>query len=120
MTKIKRIKDCKPSLLEEKEVLKLRNEFLKKEKKVIEIAGYSKALSDVTRSRIISLLLLFDSLCVCDIANVLEISIASSSAHLRKLKDQQLISSEKRGQTVFYELIQDSQFKNFCSQSFNF
>jgi DNA-binding transcriptional ArsR family regulator len=117
---MKKLKNCQPSLLEANEVSKLRKEFLKHEKQIIKITEYSKALSDTTRSKILSLLLLFESLCVCDIANILEISIASTSGHLRKLHDQQLITSQKRGQTVFYELIAGSGFKDFCIKSLNF
>ena len=54
--------------------------------------------------RLKMLLLLFEeqNLCVCDIADVLNMKISAISQHLRKLKDGGLIRSEKVGQTVFY------------------
>ena len=54
--------------------------------------------------RLKMLLLLFEeqNLCVCDIADVLNMKISPISQHLRKLKDGGLIRSEKVGQTVFY------------------
>lgn len=41
-------------------------------------------------------------LCVCDLADVLEMSIPAVSQHLRKLKDANIIKPTRQGQTIFY------------------
>jgi ArsR family transcriptional regulator, lead/cadmium/zinc/bismuth-responsive transcriptional repressor len=41
-------------------------------------------------------------LCVCDLADILEMSIPAVSQHLRKLKDANIIQPQRQGQTIFY------------------
>ena len=43
-------------------------------------------------------------LCVCDLSDILGMSISAISQHLRKLKDGKIIVSKKTGQTIFYSL----------------
>lgn len=49
-------------------------------------------------------LLVDEQLCVCDLADVLRMSISAVSQHLRKLKDGGIVNARKVGQTVFYTL----------------
>ena len=49
-------------------------------------------------------LLADEQLCVCDLADVLQMTISAVSQHLRKLKDGGVVSARKVGQTVFYTL----------------
>ena len=49
-------------------------------------------------------LLADEQLCVCDLADVLEMTISAVSQHLRKLKDGAVVAARKVGQTVFYTL----------------
>jgi DNA-binding transcriptional ArsR family regulator len=49
-------------------------------------------------------LLADEQLCVCDLADVLQMNISAVSQHLRKLKDGGVITARKVGQTVFYAL----------------
>jgi len=49
-------------------------------------------------------LLTNEQLCVCDLADVLRMSISAVSQHLRKLKDGGVVHARKVSQTVFYEL----------------
>ena len=46
-------------------------------------------------------------LCVCDISDVLTMSISAVSQHLRKLKDRKLIETEREAQTIFYSLTKE-------------
>ncbi len=43
-------------------------------------------------------------LCVCDLSDILGMTISAVSQHLRKLKDRKLIQSDKEAQTIFYSL----------------
>jgi len=46
-------------------------------------------------------------LCVCDISDILGMTISAVSQHLRKLKDRKLISTEREAQTIFYSLTKE-------------
>lgn len=47
-------------------------------------------------------------LCVCDLSDVLGMTMAAVSQHLRKLKDGGFVRTERVGQTIFYH-IQEAQ-----------
>ena len=49
-------------------------------------------------------LLADEQLCVCDLADVLQMTISAVSQHLRKLKDGGVVTARKVGQTVYYTL----------------
>ncbi|OXB10209.1 transcriptional regulator [Flavobacterium plurextorum] len=64
----------------------------------IELAGNN------VRLKILFLLYEEKRLCVCDISDILDMSISSISQHLRKLKDRKLIETKREAQTIFYSL----------------
>ena len=43
-------------------------------------------------------------LCVCDLSDILQMNISAISQHLRKMKDRNLIKTEREAQTIFYSL----------------
>ena len=45
-----------------------------------------------------------DELCPCDIADVLEMSVPAISQHIRKMKDVDLLTSRREGQTLYYSI----------------
>jgi ArsR family transcriptional regulator len=62
-----------------------------------------KALADENRLRILNLLT-HKELCVCEMENILSMTQSNVSRHLIKLKDAELIESEKQGQFVFHKV----------------
>jgi ArsR family transcriptional regulator, arsenate/arsenite/antimonite-responsive transcriptional repressor len=62
-----------------------------------------KALADENRLRILNLLN-HKELCVCEMENILGMTQSNVSRHLIKLKDAELIESEKQGQFVFHKV----------------
>ena len=62
-----------------------------------------KAISDENRLRILNLINQRE-LCVCEIESISEMTQSNVSRHLIKLKDAELIESEKNGQFVFYRM----------------
>ncbi len=56
------------------------------------------------RLQMLFLLAADEQLCVCDLADVLQMTISAVSQHLRKLKDGGMVTARKVGQTVFYTL----------------
>ena len=74
--------------------------------KVLEVAGLSelfKVLGDETRTKIIYLLS-EEELCVCDLAEILEMSLPAISHHLRLLKAMRLVKYRREGKQVYYTL----------------
>lgn len=61
-----------------------------------------------TRLKILYLVMAEDKICVCDLSDILGISISAISQQLRKLKESNLLRSEKIGQTIYYHINSDS------------
>ena len=70
-----------------------------------------KALADETRLKVAYALTIESSLCVCDVAAILQSSNATASHHLRYLKQRGLAKSERRGKLVFYSLRDEHVYK---------
>jgi DNA-binding transcriptional ArsR family regulator len=45
-----------------------------------------------------------NELCVCDLADILQMTIPAVSQHLRKLKDGNILQTRRNGQTIYYSL----------------
>jgi len=74
--------------------------------RLLEVAGLSelfKVLGDETRTKILYLLSI-QELCVCDLAELLELSLPAISHHLRLLKAMRLVKYRRDGKQVFYSL----------------
>lgn len=63
-----------------------------------------KALSDATRIKIAYALTIEEELCVCDVATIIDCSMATASHHLRLLKNIGLAKFRKEGKLVYYSL----------------
>lgn len=70
-----------------------------------------KLLSDQTRLRII-LLLSQKEFCVCQLCDILEEAQPKISKNLSKLRDLDLVSSERREKFIFYRLKDDHKTLN--------
>ncbi|MBR2907920.1 MAG: helix-turn-helix transcriptional regulator [Clostridia bacterium] len=70
------------------------------------LADLYKVFGDSTRIRI--LYALFEAeLCVCDIAELLSMSVSAISHQLRVLKQAKLVRYRRDGKTVYYSLADD-------------
>ena len=63
-----------------------------------------KALSDPIRLKIVYLLADVDSLCVCEIMASLQLSQSTTSRHLAYLKNSNLVTAERQGVWMHYQL----------------
>jgi len=70
------------------------------------VAAKLKALSDPTRLRVLSHVAAqgCDSVCACDLIDVLDISQPTISHHLKKLVDAGLLTREQRGKWAHYTI----------------
>jgi len=62
-----------------------------------------KAIAEETRLKIITYLTK-DTLCVCELVALLNMSQPSISQHLKRLKQEDLILEERRGKWVYYSM----------------
>lgn len=70
------------------------------------LADFYKIFGDGTRIRI--LFVLYDTeLCVCDIAELLGMTVSAISHQLRVLKQARLVKYRRAGKTVYYSLADD-------------
>ncbi len=81
-----------------KKKLQKADTSLSKLSQVLSLAG-----NDV-RLKILYLLEEENELCVCDLADILEMTIPAVSQHLRKLKDGNILQTRRNAQTIYYSL----------------
>ena len=72
----------------------------------LELVKIIKALADENRLRILNIIN-HKELCVCEMENILGMTQSNVSRHLIKLKEAELIVSEKQGQFVFHKVNPD-------------
>lgn len=73
----------------------------------VDISGVSqllKAIADENRAKITYALCQEEELCVCDISNIIGVTIANASHHLRTLNKQGILKFRKEGKMAFYSL----------------
>ncbi|WP_414620371.1 ArsR/SmtB family transcription factor [Calothrix sp. CCY 0018] len=62
------------------------------------------ALADKSRLKILHALSNGQELCVCDVASLLSVKVASASHHLRKLRDLKILKYRNDGKLAYYSL----------------
>ena len=87
-------------------ILKGIKDSLYEDETIIQLSQIFKALADPTRLKIIYVLS-ERSLCVCDIANLLDMTQSAISHHLRLLRNLRLVKFKKEGKMVIYSLDDD-------------
>ncbi len=88
------------------EIVRTVSEKLPDVELLYDVAELFKVFGDSTRVRI--LCALFESeMCVCDIAEVLDMTQSAISHQLRVLKQARLVKYRRDGKTVYYSLADD-------------
>ena len=72
--------------------------------KLKETAKLNKALSDITRLRIMALLSRRKKLCVCEIKEVIGLSQPTISSHLKILENVNLVKGFREGKWINYKM----------------
>ena len=102
MEELKDIELCESEHIHEENILTVEA-FLPNNNDLDELAKFYKAFGDLTRIKILSALAVKE-MCVCDIANLLDMTISAISHQLKTLKLHKLVKSRKQGKEVFYSL----------------
>ena len=107
------LEQCDYMHLHEKVIEQVQEE-MPEEEILYDLAELFKVFGDSTRIKI--LYVLFQSeMCVCDIAQLLNMSQSAISHQLRVLKQAQLVKYRREGKTVFYSLA-DAHVNNILNQ----
>jgi ArsR family transcriptional regulator, lead/cadmium/zinc/bismuth-responsive transcriptional repressor len=73
----------------------------------VDIAGVSKlfkVIGDENRAKIAYALCKEEELCVCDVANIIGATVATTSHHLRTLLKHSIVKFRKEGKMAFYSI----------------
>ena len=88
------------------DLVKKVEESMPVEEELFDLAELFKIFGDSTRIKI--LYVLFETeMCVCDIAQILNMTVSAISHQLRILKQARLVKFRKDGKSVFYSLADD-------------
>lgn len=97
---------CCDAMEVHEELLKIVDETMPEETELYDLAELFKVFGDSTRIRI--LFVLFEAeVCVCDLAQVLNMTQSAISHQLRILKQNKLVKSRREGKSIFYSLADD-------------
>lgn len=78
---------------------------LAEQKGLTTLADLLGIAGNIQRLKILYLLHAHKEMCVCDLAEVVELSDSAASQHLRKLKDKNIVKTRRKGQTIYYSLV---------------
>lgn len=96
---------CEIYCYDEEKVNRIQGDLQKVD--ISSVAKMLKAIADENRAKITYALCQEEELCVCDIANIIGITVANASHHLRTLHKQGLVKFRKEGKLAFYSLDDD-------------
>ena len=95
--------ECRDTTEVHQELLKIVEETMPDEVELYNLAELFKVFGDSTRIRI--LFVLFEAeVCVCDLAQALNMTQSAISHQLKILKQNKLVKSRREGKSVFYSL----------------
>lgn len=94
---------CVGPTLSKKNIAQL-NELMRFTPELDELASRLSIAGNPTRLRIFYLLAELKEVCVCDIGDILGVTISAVSQHLAKFKAQGLVKTRRDAQTLYYSL----------------
>ncbi|WP_174615722.1 ArsR/SmtB family transcription factor [Virgibacillus ihumii] len=107
---------CEVTCVHEEKVNRIRQQLA--EQPIDNVSSIYKLLADGNRLQIAYSLLMEEELCVCDLANIIGATTATTSHHLRQLHKSGIATFRKEGKLVYYSLM-DHHIKQLIAQAFN-
>ena len=95
-------KVCQVTIVYKEKVDTVKNKLIKKDLSSLIVLG--ECFSNSSRIKIFYALENFKEMCVCDLAEILNASVATTSHHLRFLKKHGMAKSRQDGKVVYYSL----------------
>lgn len=94
---------CIGPTLSQKEIERVSRVLRKNDDLSERIKLYS-LLSGETRFKLVKILSELKELCVCDMAEILDMSISAVSHQLRLLRKENVVTTRREAQTIYYSL----------------
>lgn len=101
---------CNVPCFDPEKVVAIQSTLAEEGERLPELADFYKLLGNTTRLKIL-LGLAEGELCVCDIAHVLNLSVAATSHQLKLLRDRGWLRKRDDGKMVYYRLHSDDLLK---------
>lgn len=96
------------------DIVKQVKDEMPDEESLYDLADFFKVFADSTRIKILYVLLCSE-MCVCDLAQILNMTQSAISHQLRTLKQMDLVRNRREGKTIFYSLA-DNHIKAILNQ----
>lgn len=100
-------KSCVRTLRDEQQIIRCKQLVLDDQSRLTDAAGRFAICGSPLRLSILRLLDVEEELCVCDLAEILEVSVAGASQQLRKLREAGAITSRRAGNTIYHRVSAD-------------
>lgn len=94
---------CNVTCFEQEKVARVKATLAGEEELLPQLTEFYKLLGNTTRLKIL-LALAQGELCVCDVAHVLELTVAATSHQLKLLRDRGWLSMRNDGKMVYYRV----------------
>jgi len=95
---------CIRALADENQISRCKNKIENVGSDLSDLAIIIGLIGNDTRLKILYLIQSENRLCVCDLSDILGMTVPAISQQLRKLKDRGIISSEREGTVIYYSL----------------
>jgi len=66
------------------------------------VSSLFNIMGNTTRLKIVYLINKEEKICVCDLSDIMNLSVSAISQQLKKIKDLNLLKRDKIGQTIYY------------------
>ena len=86
--------------------------------RLVALAAFMSAAGNETRLRMLHALWQAGELCVCDLADIFEITQPSVSRHLKILREKALVEARRDAQTIYYRVCTDNPFAKMLVRLF--
>lgn len=110
--------NCVRTEVDVEELASLRSEALAHDR-LVALAAYFSAASNETRLRMLYVLHQAGELCVCDLADIFEITQPSVSRHLKILREKALVEARRDAQTIYHSVCTDNAFARMLVRFFD-
>lgn len=87
--------------------------------RLVAMASFMGAVGNETRLRILFVLYRAGELCVCDLADIFQISQPAVSRHLKILREKGLVEARREAQTIYYRVCTDNPFARLLTALFD-
>ena len=85
---------------------------------LVALAAFMSVAGNETRLRMLYVLWEAGELCVCDLADIFEITQPAVSRHLKNLREKALVEARREAQTNYYSVCMDNPFARMLVRLF--